>query len=154
VIRKKNSKTKTPIVVLATGAFDLLHPGHLKFLEASKRQGGAKSKLIVIVARDATVRLRKGRSPILSEQERLQLVSALKIVDKAMLGHPKLDLLGILREVKPDIVGVGYDQKEIASSVRKVIRDAKLSIRVVQMPKFHGRLDSSSKVKQQIFRKH
>ena len=122
--------------VLATGVFDLLHLGHLRFLEESKQQGGPKSKLVVVVARDKTVRRRKGRGPIYPEDQRRELVGALRVVDRAILGHEEFDLLGILREVKPDIVCVGYDQKEIGEAVSDLVNQQSLPIRVIRIPRF------------------
>ncbi len=138
-------------IVLATGAFDLLHLGHVRFLQASKKKGGQGAKLIVVVARDKTVLNRKGRSPILPEDQRRELVGSLRVVDKAVLGHTHLDLLGILREVRPDIIAVGHDQKQIKVSVEKLLREERLPIRVVQIPKFGtGGLNSSTGIKQRV----
>ncbi len=138
-------------IVLATGAFDLLHLGHVRFLQASKRKGGPGAELIVVVARDKTVLSRKGRSPILPEDQRRELVGSLRVVDKAILGHPHLDLLGILREVRPDIIAVGHDQKQIKVSVEKLLREERLPIRVVQIPKFGtSGLNSSTGIKQRV----
>jgi FAD synthetase len=138
-------------IVLATGAFDLLHLGHVRFLEASKRRGGPGAKLIVVVARDKTVLDRKGRIPILPESQRRELVGSLRVVDNAILGHKHLDLLGILREVKPDIVSVGYDQKQIKASVDKLLRKERLGIRVVRVAKFGpDGLNSSTRIKQKV----
>ncbi len=138
-------------IILATGAFDLLHLGHVRFLEASKRKGGPGAKLIVIVARDKTVLNRKGRTPILPEDQRRELVGSLRVVDKAILGHTHLDFLGILREVKPDIIAVGHDQKQIKVSVEKLLREEHLPIRVVQIPKFGPiGLNSSTGIKQRV----
>jgi FAD synthetase len=138
-------------IVLATGAFDLIHLGHVRFLEASKRRGGRGAKLVVVVARDKTVLSRKGRMPILPEDQRRELVGSLRVVDKAILGHTHLDLLGILREVKPDIVSVGYDQKQIKTSVDKLLRKEHLGIRVAQIPKFGPNgLNSSTRIKQKV----
>jgi len=141
-------------IVLATGAFDLLHLGHVRFLEASKRRGGPGAKLIVVVARDKTVLNRKGRMPILPEDQRRELVGSLRMVDKAILGHTRLDLLGVLREVRPDIVSVGYDQKQIKASVEKLLREQGLPVRVVQIPKFGSSgLNSSTGIKQRVARR-
>jgi len=138
-------------IVLATGAFDLFHLGHVRFLQASKRKGGQGAKLIVVVARDKTVFNRKGRSPILPEDQRRELVGSLRVVDKAILGHTHLDLLGILREVRPDIIAVGHDQKQIKVSVEKLLREERLPIRVVQIPKFGtSGLNSSTGIKQRV----
>ena len=60
-------------VVLASGVFDLLHLGHVRFLEEAKRAGGENAKLIVIIARDSTVEKTKGRKPIMSEDQRCAL---------------------------------------------------------------------------------
>ena len=141
-------------IVLATGAFDLLHLGHVRFLEASKRKGGPSAKLVVVVARDKTVLNRKGRMPILPEDQRRELVGSLRVVDKAILGHTHLDLLGILREVRPDIISVGYDQKQIKASVTKLLREKHLGIRLVQIPKFGtDGLNSSTGIKQRVARR-
>lgn len=138
-------------IVLATGAFDLLHLGHIRFLEASKRKGGPGAKLIVVVARDKTVFSRKGRMPILPEGQRRELVGSLRVVDKAMLGHTRLDLLGILQEVRPDIICVGYDQKQIKASVEELLRVQHPPIRIVQIPKFGSKgLNSSTGIKQRV----
>ncbi len=141
-------------IVLATGAFDLLHLGHVRFLEASKRRGGPGAKLIVVVARDKTVLNRKGRMPILPEDQRRELVGSLRVVDKAILGHSRLDLLGVLREVRPDIISVGYDQKQIKASVERLLREQGLPVRVVQIPKFGPNgLNSSTGIKQRVARR-
>ena len=141
-------------IVLATGAFDLLHFGHVRFLEASKRRGGPGAKLIVVVARDKTVLNRKGRMPILPEDQRRELVGSLRVVDKAILGHTRLDLLGVLREVRPDIISVGYDQTQIKASVERLLREQGLPVRVVQIPKFGSSgLNSSTGIKQRVARR-
>jgi len=61
-------------VVLAAGVFDLLHMGHVKFLEEAKKTGGENAELIVIVARDVTVEKRKGKRPVVPEEHRRALV--------------------------------------------------------------------------------
>src|SRR2546425_4978958 len=138
-------------IVLATGVFDLLQLGHVRFLQASKKKDGPGAKLIVVVARDKTVLHRKGRTPILPEDQRRELVGSLRVVDKAILGHTHLDLLGILREVRPDIIAVGHDQKQIKVSVEKLVREQHLPIRVVQIPKFGPvGLNSSTGIKQRV----
>ena len=139
--------------VLATGVFDILHPGHLRFLEESKKQGGPGARLVVVVAKDRTVLKRKGGSPVLPESHRRQIVASLKPVNKAILGHEEVDLIGILRQVRPNIVCVGYDQNDIKVSVRKIIAKEKLPIRVVQLPKFGvNGLNSSTGVKRRVVR--
>ena len=137
--------------VLATGVFDLLHIGHLRFLEESKKRGGPGSKLVVVIARDKTVFRRKGKSPVVPEDQRRELVAALRVVDRAILGRQEIDLLGILKEVRPDIVSVGYDQDEIRIAVTRLIRREGLPIRVVRIRRFGPvGFNSSSKLKSRV----
>jgi len=115
--------------VLAAGVFDLLHYGHLRYLEEAKRQGGEGAELIVVVARDSTVFKRKGRLPVLKEEHRRALVEGLKPVNRAILGELDLDMDKVIREVKPDIIAIGYDQEDLSDLVKlkgiKVIRVGK-----------------------------
>jgi len=137
--------------VLATGVFDLLHLGHLRFFEESKRKGGPRSRLVVVVARDKTVFRRKGKGPVVPEDQRRELVAALRVVDRAILGRQEIDLLGILEEVKPDIVCVGYDQDEIRTAVTRLIRKQGLPIRVIRIRRFGPiGFNSSSKLKSRV----
>ncbi len=85
------------------------------------------------------------------ESQRREIVAALKPVDKAILGHQEVDFLGTLRKVNPDIVCVGYDQNDIKAAVKRIIRDERLPIRLVQVRKFGPRtLGSSTQVKKRV----
>jgi FAD synthetase len=92
------------IRVLATGTFDLLHPGHLFFLEEAKKLG---DELYVIVARDSKIDHKP--LPIVPESQRIKMIAALKVVDHAVLGSEQ-DMFDPLREIRPDIVVLGHDQ--------------------------------------------
>ncbi|TRO48976.1 FAD synthase [Candidatus Bathyarchaeota archaeon] len=141
-------------VVLASGVFDLLHLGHVRFLEEAKKAGGKNAELIVIIARDSTVENKKGRKPIMSENQRRALVESLKVVDEAVLGFEKFDLGDVVERIKPDIIALGYDQKEVEKATKKYVNSHKLDIRVVRIGKFEeDELDSSSKIRQKIVEK-
>ena len=88
------------------GTFAVLHPGHLYFFKKAKTRG---DKLIVVVARDATVRKIKKFSPKLKEGERQEMVSAIKFVDEAVLGD-KFDWYKVILKYKPEVICLGYDQ--------------------------------------------
>jgi len=134
--------------VLATGVFDLLHIGHLRFLEESRKKGGPGSRLVVMVASDKTVLRRKGRGPVFPEDQRRELVAALRIVDRAILGREKIDLLGDLKQIKPAIVCVGHDQNEIRIAVTRLVKKESLPVRVVRIRRFGPiGFNSSSKLK-------
>ncbi|HOT06514.1 MAG: FAD synthase [Methanosaeta sp. PtaB.Bin039] len=89
---------------MATGTFDLLHPGHLLYLQRSRDLG---DELVVVVARDGNVK-HKPR-PIVPEDQRLRMVAALKLVDRAVLGS-EFDIFEPVRSLHPDVITLGYDQ--------------------------------------------
>lgn len=148
---KKSTKRK---VVLASGVFDLLHLGHVRFLEEAKKAGGEKAKLVVIVARDTTVEKTKGRKPIMSENQRCALVKSLKVVDEVVLGYERFHIGEVIEKIKPDIIALGYDQAGMEIEVKNYIESNCLPIVVVRIGKFgENALDSSSKIRQKIIDK-
>jgi len=137
--------------VLAAGVFDLLHYGHIRYLEEAKKTGGPDSRLVVIVARDETVRRQKGSDPIIPEDQRRAVIEALRVVDEALLGFEDLDLDRVLQQVKPDIVVVGHDQEAIKNQVEKINKAREMQIKIVQISQFgEDDLNSSSKIKSRI----
>ncbi|MDV2480872.1 FAD synthase [Methanoculleus sp. Wushi-C6] len=126
--------------VVATGTFDLLHPGHLYYLEESRRLG---DELFVIVARDANVK-HKPR-PIIPEDQRLLMVRALKPVDHALLGDLH-DMFLPIAEIKPEIITLGFNQHFDEGSLRQRLRDRGLDAEVVRIPGYPGSLASSSNI--------
>ncbi len=121
--------------VLATGTFDILHPGHLLYLEEAKKLG---DELFVIVARDVTVKKRK-RTPIIPEAQRLKMVSALKMVDKAMLGSEK-DMYELLYSIKPDMIAIGYDQDFDEETLEKELRKRGFNTEVIRINKHNANI--------------
>jgi FAD synthetase len=141
-------------VVLASGVFDLLHLGHVKFLEEAKKAGGKDAVLIVIIARDSTVVENKGRKPIMSENQRRTLVESLRVVDEAVLGFEKIELDEVIERVKPDVIALGYDQVAMEKGVKKYVDKHKLNVKVIRIGKFEeDELDSSSKIRKKIVEK-
>ena len=137
--------------VLAAGVFDLLHYGHIRYLEEAKNAGGEGAQLIVIVARDETVRRLKGQIPIIPEDQRRAVIEALKVDDEALLGHEEMDLIQVIQQIKPDIVVMGHDQQGIKSQVEKVNQVLNANIEIVQLKQFgEADLNSSSKIKRRI----
>ena len=142
-----------PIIVLASGVFDLIHYGHLRYLEEAKKAGGENSKLIVVVARDSTVKRLKGKKPVIPEDQRRAIVEALKPVDEAILGYEDLNIREVVRKIKPDIVAVGHDQEFIEDSLKEVASRGELKFRIVKIREFAtSDLNSSSKIKRRIIK--
>jgi len=145
---KKEKKRK---IVLASGTFDLLHLGHVRFLEEAKKAGGKDAELIVIVARDSTVKARKGKKPVMPEDQRRALVESLKVVDEAILGLEDFSIDNVIKKIKPDVIAVGHDQDGIEKEVLKAIEKGKIAIELAKIGRFGKReLDSSSKIMRKI----
>ncbi|TET57150.1 FAD synthase [Candidatus Bathyarchaeota archaeon] len=138
-------------IVIAAGVFDLLHLGHVKFLEEAKRAGGENAQLVVVVARDRTVENRKGERSVMSENQRRALVEALEVVDEAVLGYEEFDIYKVIERINPDVIALGHDQKGIKEIVRKVVSERKLKMKIVGIGQFgEDELNSSSEIKKKI----
>lgn len=114
--------------VLATGTFDILHPGHLLYLEEAKKLG---DELWVIVARSSMVTHKP--KPLLPEEQRLKMVGALKVVDHALLGDEH-DMFKPLEEIRPDIVVLGHDQYFNEEELEMKMRSRGIDAKVVRVP--------------------
>ena len=146
---------KKSYVVLTAGVFDLLHLGHVRFLEEAKKAGGENAQLIVIVARDRTVEDRKGERPIMSENQRRALVESLEVVDEAVLGYEEFSINKVIDKIAPDVIVLGHDQKNIEDNVKAAITERNLKIRIVKIGKFsEDELNSSSEIKRKIVELH
>jgi FAD synthetase len=134
--------------IVATGTFDILHPGHVYYLEESKKLG---DELFVIVARDANVKHKP--HPIIPEEQRLKMVAALRPVDHAMLGD-RTDMFRPIREIRPDIITIGFNQRFSEEELARQLAEKELPARVVRIGKYaEGDLCSSRLVVQRILEK-
>jgi rfaE bifunctional protein nucleotidyltransferase chain/domain len=115
-------------VVLTGGVFDILHPGHLSILTESKKHGDV---LVAVLARDSTIRRRKGRRPLLSENDRLQMVSSLRQVDVALLGLEP-GLADTLKRVSPDLVCLGHDQNADMAWLKRVVKSRGMHMDIIK----------------------
>lgn len=106
------------------GVFDGIHEGHLSLINDAKKQG---NHLVVIVARDNIVQELKGKLPKYSEAERIKSLLEINDVDLVLLGDPKIETYNIIKEVKPQIVYIGYDQQALFNSINKALKDGSLS---------------------------
>jgi D-beta-D-heptose 7-phosphate kinase/D-beta-D-heptose 1-phosphate adenosyltransferase len=96
-------------VVFTNGVFDLLHPGHVRYLQAARAEGDVRGVLIVAVNADRSVRANKGPSrPVVPEAERAELVAALACVD-AVVVFDEDTPAEIIRRIQPDVLVKGAD---------------------------------------------
>jgi FAD synthetase len=137
------------IRVMASGVFDILHTGHVHYLNEAKRLG---DELVVVVATDNTVRRNK-HEPITPEKMRLELVSSLKPVDRAILGHEG-DMFGVVAEIRPDIIALGYDQTFDEVALEKELKRRGMEIRVVRLGHYADDLNGTRKIIRKIIAWH
>jgi len=119
------------MLVVATGVFEILHPGHIQYLEDSKKLG---SRLVVVVATDETARKSK-RHPVISEKQRLHMVKSLKPVDDAVLGEEG-DMYSTVVKLKPDILTIGPDQNFDPKEVQAELEKRGLRTKVVKIKRY------------------
>ena len=98
--------------VVAQGTFDLLHPGHVHYLEQAAGMG---DRLVVIVARPTNVDHKE--APICSARQRRELIEALEVVDEAILGDRE-DIFRPIEAIDPDVIALGHDQHHDPAAIR------------------------------------
>ncbi|ATZ60678.1 MAG: FAD synthase [Methanosarcinales archaeon Met12] len=136
------------IKVLATGTFEILHPGHLTYLKKAKELG---DELIVIVARDSNIKHK--RKPMIPEKQRLEMVKSLKPVDKAILGS-ETDIFAPLKDIKPDIIALGHDQHFDVDMLVTQLRHRGIMAAVVRIGEFNScKLCSSGGIMEEVRRR-
>ncbi|MDV0447173.1 Bifunctional protein HldE [Methanosarcinaceae archaeon Ag5] len=115
------------IRVLATGTFDILHPGHISFLEQAKALG---DELYVIIGRDANISNKP--KPIIPENQRLLMIQSLKPVDYAVLGS-LTDYFEPLEIIQPDIIVLGFNQQQNEEKLKKDLNDRGFFPKIVRL---------------------
>lgn len=134
-------------VVLANGCFDVLHVGHVRYLQGAKETGDL---LVVGINSDAQVALLKGPGrPIMGERERAEIVAAVEAVDLVTIfDEPTVEKL--LLALRPDVHAKGTDYTEDTVPEREVVRAYGGRTAIVGDPKTHstsqllGRLGSGN----------
>ena len=116
--------------VLVGGAFNLLHPGHLYFLEEAKKYG---DELIVVIATDETVSRKKGFRPVFSAEERKVLVEGLKPVDRAVIGFDEEEFVKIVEIERPDVIVLGKDQEISKKQLEEQLEERGLKPKVIRL---------------------
>lgn len=135
--------------VLATGTFDILHPGHVAYLEEAKKLG---DELFVIVARDANIKHKP--KPVVPENQRLKMVRALRVVDEAMLGSES-DIFEPLLQIRPDIIALGYDQRFDQAELECELKKRGIKAKVIRIEKFEEcELCSTAKIFSRVVERH
>jgi FAD synthetase len=104
-------------LVVAQGTFDLLHPGHVHYLQEAASMG---DELHAIVARRENVTHKD--PPVLPNRQRRDVIAALDVVDEARIGHPD-DIFAPIEELDPDVIALGYDQHHDSAAIEAELVD-------------------------------
>ncbi|MFC4540837.1 adenylyltransferase/cytidyltransferase family protein [Halosolutus amylolyticus] len=133
--------------VVAMGTFDLLHPGHVHYLEEAASMG---DELHVVVANSATVTHKS--PPIVPDEQRRDVVAALEAVDHARVGHQE-DFSVPIRAIDPDVLVLGHDQHHGEDEVAGMLDSWGIDCRVERASAKEpadGEILSSSAIKERI----
>ena len=125
-------------IVFANGVFDLLHVGHVRYLEAARAEGDL---LVVGMNSDSSTRKLKGPGrPILTERARATLVAALKSVNYVVI-FDELDVNSLLKELQPDVHAKGTDYTADTVPERELAAVLGIRVAIVGDPKQHSTRD-------------
>ncbi len=120
------------IKVLVGGVFDILHVGHVHFLERAKSLG---DELVVIVANDETVLRSKGHRPVNTAEERAELLRALRVVDEVYIGAPGGISFDLVKEIDPDLIVLGPDQRISEEYLKEKLREKGMNnVEIMRIP--------------------
>jgi D-glycero-beta-D-manno-heptose 1-phosphate adenylyltransferase len=133
-------------IVLANGVFDLLHVGHVRYLQAARKEGDL---LVVGINSDASTRSLKGAGrPILTERARASLVAALAAVDYVVI-FDELDVNALLREFQPDVHAKGTDYTAETVPERELAALLGIRIAIVGDSKNHSTRELLTRLRDQ-----
>lgn len=129
MISAKNTKNKKKNIVVVSGAFDPLHPGHVRLFQEAKKLG---DELVVLLNNDNWLRKKKGYV-FMAEKERKEIVEAIKGVDRVILtkhsANPKdMGVMAELKSLKPDVFAKGGDWTESSIPESKMCDEIKCKL--------------------------
>ena len=128
--------------VMVFGTFDIFHKGHENFLQQARNHGDF---LRVVMARDITVSKIKGYAPKYSEQERMNIIKKSALADEVVLGSLN-DKYKVIRDYRPDIICLGYDQKFFIDDLRKELDKSGLNkTKIIKLNPYNPGIYKSSK---------
>jgi len=137
------SETENLKIVIAFGTFDVFHAGHEFFLKQASKLG---DQLIVVVARDNTVKNVKAHYPLHNEKQRMQKVKDSEIANKVVLGSDN-DKYKAIKKYKPHIIALGYDQFVFTYKLNKMIIDESMNTEIIRLDAYEPDIYKSSLIK-------
>jgi len=120
--------------VLVGGRFNILHPGHIDFLEKAKSLG---DYLVVVIARDSTI-LKNKNMLLFPEEDRKRMIESIRFVDKVVVGFEigrEEDYFDVVEKERPDIIALGPDQKISEHILKRKIKESGMTCEVMRVRK-------------------
>jgi D-glycero-beta-D-manno-heptose 1-phosphate adenylyltransferase len=132
-------------ITLANGCFDLLHVGHVRYLQAAKQLGG---QLVVAINSDDSVRKLKGKGrPLMPASERAEILAALSAVDAVVI-FDESDVRALIREIRPDVHAKGTDYTAQSVPERDTVLECGGRVEIVGDPKDHSATEIIGRLEQ------
>lgn len=143
----KTPSKKSKKVVMVSGGFDPIHPGHTRYFEAAKKLG---DKLVVVINNDHWIKLKKGKG-FMNAKDRAEIIKAFKYVDEVIISKHKKNTkdMSVCKEIlaiKPHIFANGGDRKPDGDPVPEVAICEKLGIKLIYNVGVGGKIRSSSQL--------
>ena len=120
--------------VVVFGIFDGVHEGHRSLFAQAKQRG---DELIAIIGRDSASLKWKGKQPKHPEEVRQELVSKEEHIDRAVLGDEEQSSYGVLQELNPDSICLGYDQEVLKKDLQSWMEKKKIDIPIYTLQPYH-----------------
>jgi FAD synthetase len=130
--------------VMCFGTFDIVHPGHVKFLAAARALG---DELFVVVSRDERRKALSGITPVHTQRERIAVLSEFKSVSRAIAGK-KNNILTVVKQHRPDVIALGHDQVYGIDTLAAWSAQQKKPPRIVRLRAFNRKRHSTTRIKQ------
>ena len=129
---------------LIFGTFDVIHPGHINFLQQARKRG---DRLVASIARDAFVERFKGKKPEHSEGQRLQHIRETGLVDEAYLSDDIPGTYSLIQRIHPQVICIGHDQHQLQDNLENWLATHEGNVELVNMEPYKPEIFKSSKIK-------
>ena len=126
--------------VMIFGTIDIIHPGHVNFMNQAKKHG---DKMIIVIARDLNVKKIKGEDPVHDEIHRRREVEHFDRKNKVILGDLE-DPFKAIKEYKPDVICLGYDQESFNVNLEEKLKEIGVDAKIIRLKPFLEKVYKSS----------
>ncbi len=127
-------------IIMVFGVFDGIHPGHEYLFKRAKELG---DWLVVLVARDQTVKKIKGHFPKHKETQRIQALEESPLVDQVVMGS-KSNPYTIFNSIKPQVVCLGYDQEVFIDKLPEALKQRNIEAEIIRLEAYQPERYKSS----------